>query len=164
MLASLKKILIWVTLLVSFSGVESFSNCGLTFPRPSTWAATSTAGKKTSSRLGAKSLFKELTESNFDEEVYDSPKPVVLFISAAWCGPCKMVEPVVKEIEQETGETLKFVAIDADGCPSIVKQYGVRSVPTIALFKGKQLLTTVVGAIAKPALYNALRKHVDLQK
>mmetsp|Transcript_10728 Transcript_10728/g.13924 ORF Transcript_10728/g.13924 Transcript_10728/m.13924 type:complete len:159 (+) Transcript_10728:74-550(+) len=112
--------------------------------------------------LHAQKIFQYVTENNFEEEVIKSTKPVVGFITAAWCGPCKMMEPIVKEVELENEDTLKFVSIDADICPSIVKRFKIRSVPTIALFKGEEMVMTVVGAIAKPALYNALKKHVDI--
>ena len=101
-----------------------------------------------------------VTDASFKQEVLDSEIPVLVDFWAPWCGPCRMVAPVVDEIaEQYTGQ-LKVVKLNTDENPNVASQYGIRSIPTLMIFKGGQRVDMVVGAVPKTTLANTLEKHL----
>ena len=93
-----------------------------------------------------------VTDADFDQEVLQSDKPVLVDFWAVWCGPCRAVAPVVEEIAQTYGEQLKVVKVDTDENPNLAMAYGVTSIPTMNFFKSGELVKSVVGARPKPAL------------
>jgi thioredoxin 1 len=102
----------------------------------------------------------QVTDSTFKQEVLDSEVPVLVDFWAPWCGPCRMVAPVVDEIaEQYTGQ-VKVVKVNTDENPSVASQYGIRSIPTLMIFKGGQRVDMVVGAVPKTTLANTLEKYL----
>ncbi len=101
-----------------------------------------------------------VTDNSFQQEVLDSAVPVLVDFWAPWCGPCRMVAPVVDEIAQQYEGKVKVVKVNTDENPSIASQYGIRSIPTLMVFKGGQRVDMVVGAVPKTTLSNTLEKHL----
>jgi thioredoxin 1 len=101
-----------------------------------------------------------VTDSSFKQDVLDSPIPVLVDFWAPWCGPCRMVAPVVDEIAQLYEGQLKVVKINTDENPSVASQYGIRSIPTLMIFKGGQRVDMVVGAVPKTNLATTIEKHL----
>ena len=91
-------------------------------------------------------------KSNFKAEVLDSAEPVVVDFWAEWCAPCKMIAPSLEEIATEMNGRVKVVKLDVDENPELAARYGVRSVPTLAMFKGGEVADVKVGALPKTAL------------
>ena len=89
---------------------------------------------------------------NFQAEVLDSAEPVVVDFWAEWCGPCKMIAPSLEEISNEMAGRVKVAKLNIDDNPELAAQYGVRSIPTLAMFKGGEVADIKVGASPKTAL------------
>jgi len=88
-------------------------------------------------------------DAMFRSEVLESDKPVLVDFFATWCGPCRMVSPIVDEIAAERADTLKVVKVDVDEAPSVAAAYRVMSIPTLMVFKGGEPVNTQVGAVPK---------------
>jgi thioredoxin 1 len=101
-----------------------------------------------------------VTDSTFKAEVLDSAVPVLVDFWAPWCGPCRMVAPVVDEIAEQYGTKIKVVKLNTDENPTVASQYGIRSIPTLMIFKGGQRVDMVVGAVPKTTLSNTLEKYL----
>ena len=101
-----------------------------------------------------------VTDATFKEVVLDSADPVLVDFWAPWCGPCRMVAPVVEEIAKDFKGQVKVVKLNTDENPIIASQYGIRSIPTLMIFKEGQKVDTVVGAVPKTTLANTLTKHL----
>jgi thioredoxin 1 len=102
----------------------------------------------------------EVKEADFKEVVLESELPVLVDFWAPWCGPCRMVAPVVEEIAQQYEGKVKVVKLNTDENPQIASQYGIRSIPTLMVFKDGQKQEMVVGAVPKTTLANTLEKHL----
>ena len=89
-----------------------------------------------------------LSDDNFDEEVLQESKPVLVDFWAAWCAPCRMIAPVIDEIAQTYGTKIKVAKFDVDNNSKVPNQYGIRSIPTVLLFKDGQVAEQVIGANA----------------
>lgn len=98
----------------------------------------------------------ELNDANFDEIVLKSEKPVMVDFWAEWCGPCRMVSPIVSEIANEYIEKAVIGKIDVDNNPGVSAKYGIRSIPTILFFKNGELANKQVGAVPKSNLVGKL--------
>jgi thioredoxin 1 len=101
-----------------------------------------------------------LTERDFQSEVLNSEGVVLVDFWAPWCGPCRMVAPVLEQLGQEYGNSLKIGKVNIDENPGIAAQYGVMSIPTMIVFKDGRKVEQFVGAMPKPALKSKLEKWV----
>ncbi len=102
----------------------------------------------------------QVTDATFKEEVIESDVPVLVDFWAPWCGPCRMVAPVVDEISEQYKGQVKVVKINTDDNPNVASQYGIRSIPTLMVFKGGQRVDMVVGAVPKTTLASTLDKYL----
>jgi thioredoxin 1 len=101
-----------------------------------------------------------VTDSSFKVDVLDSEVPVLVDFWAPWCGPCRMVAPVVEEIAAQYEGQLKVVKVNTDENPNIAGQYGIRSIPTLMIFKNGEKVDTVVGAVPKTTLSKAVEQYL----
>lgn len=94
----------------------------------------------------------KVDNANFQNEVLNSAEPVVVDFWAEWCGPCKMIGPSLEELSQEFAGKVKIAKLNVDENPELAAQFGVRSIPMLAMFKGGQVADVKVGAAPKNAL------------
>ncbi|HAH60373.1 MAG: thioredoxin [Lentimicrobium sp.] len=100
----------------------------------------------------------ELTDANFEEIVIKSDKPAIVDLWAEWCGPCRMVGPIVEEMSHEYEGRAIIGKLDVDGNPGTAAKYGIRNIPTILFFKNGELADKQVGAVPKSVLVSKLEK------
>ncbi|HHJ14151.1 MAG TPA: thioredoxin TrxA [Gammaproteobacteria bacterium] len=93
-----------------------------------------------------------VTDDSFQSEVLESSKPVLVDYWAEWCGPCKMIAPILGEIADEYGDRLKIAKLNIDDNPQTPPKYGIRGIPTLMLFKNGSVEATKVGALSKSQL------------
>ncbi len=105
-------------------------------------------------------IIMNVTDANFAEEVIGSELPVLVDFWAVWCGPCRMVAPFVEQIAQEYSDQLKVAKLNVDENQGIPAKYGIMSIPTLLLFKGGELKETIVGALPKDKIVDAVSKHL----
>ncbi|MDQ7815430.1 MAG: thioredoxin [Melioribacteraceae bacterium] len=100
------------------------------------------------------------TDDNFDAEALKSDLPVVVDFWAAWCGPCRMIAPIIEELADEYQGKVKVGKLDVDDNQQTAIKYGVRSIPTVLFFKGGELKDTVIGAVPKAMFTEKLTKLI----
>jgi thioredoxin 1 len=101
-----------------------------------------------------------VSDQNFETEVIKSDTPVLVDFWAAWCGPCRMVAPVLEEIATEQGEKIRIAKLDVDANPITAGRFGVRSIPTMILFKNGREAQRVVGYMPKEKLLQQIQPHI----
>jgi thioredoxin 1 len=101
-----------------------------------------------------------VTDADFQAEVLDAEQPVLVDFTAVWCGPCRMVDPIVKQLAQDWDGKVKVVKLDADQNPNIMMQYGVLGIPTLMLFKGGEIKERLTGYQPKDRLVSKLSPHL----
>ncbi|MBI5216588.1 MAG: thioredoxin [Ignavibacteriae bacterium] len=101
------------------------------------------------------------TDTNFQQEVLNSQVPVLVDFWAPWCGPCRMVAPVVEQLASEFAGKVKVVKLNTDENQQTAETYGIMSIPTLAIFKNGQVVDGVVGAVPKNVLKEKLNKYAQ---
>jgi thioredoxin 1 len=107
-----------------------------------------------------KTMAKEITDANFSEVVLKSDKPVLVDFWAVWCGPCRMIAPVVEELSNDFEGKAVVGKMDVDANPNTAGEYGIRSIPTLLIFKGGAVVDKVVGAVSKSVLASKLEAQM----
>lgn len=105
-------------------------------------------------------LVHSVKDDTFQEEVLNNDLPVLVDFWAPWCGPCRMVSSTVDQVAEEYESKLKVVTVNTDENPSTASEYGIRSIPTLMIFKDGQRVDTVIGAIPKASLSSTLAKYI----
>jgi len=100
------------------------------------------------------------TDATFTQDVLKSDKPVLLDFWAEWCGPCKMIAPVLRTIAEEYASSLKIAKLDVDHNPTTQMKYGVQSIPTLILFKNGEPVERLVGFMPKERLLSRIKPHI----
>ena len=106
------------------------------------------------------SALADVSQSNFQNEVLGSKEPVLVDFWAPWCGPCKMLAPVVEKVAASLAGRAKFVKLNTDDNPNVAGQYQVSGIPCLILFKGGQPVDRIVGYVSEQTITSMLSKHV----
>lgn len=101
-----------------------------------------------------------LTDENFNAEILESELPCLVDFWAPWCGPCRMVGPVIEEIAKEYVGKLKVGKLNVDEAKKIASQYGIMSIPTLSIFKGGELVDNIVGALPKETIEAKIEPYI----
>lgn len=98
----------------------------------------------------------KLTDENFENEVLNSDKPCIVDFYADWCGPCKMMSPIIEEIAEELGDKVKVGKVNSDENMELAQKYGIMSIPTIMVIKNGEVTKTFVGVTSKEEIINEI--------
>ena len=101
-----------------------------------------------------------LTDATFQKDVLNSDKPVLVDFTATWCGPCRMIAPIIEELATEYQGKAVMGKLDVDENPETSMNFGIRSVPTLLIFKGGQVVDQIIGAVGKDRIVAKLKPHL----
>lgn len=102
-------------------------------------------------------MAKIITDSNFQQEVIDSGKPALLDFWAEWCGPCRMIAPIIEDLAKEYGDRVIIGKVNVDENDQITTQFGIRSIPTLLFFKNGQVVDKIIGAVPRAMIEEKLK-------
>ena len=102
-----------------------------------------------------------VTDASFERDVLKSDKPVLIDFTATWCGPCRMITPIIEEMAGEYAGRAVIGKVDVDENPEISMNYGIRSVPTLMIFKGGQIVDQIIGAVGKEKIVAKLLAQLN---
>jgi thioredoxin 1 len=102
-----------------------------------------------------------ISDASFDSEVVSAQTPVLVDFWAEWCGPCRMIAPILETIADEYSESLKITKLDVDSNPGVSMKFGVQSIPTLILFKDGQPVERIIGYMPKERLLQKIRPHIS---
>ncbi len=105
-------------------------------------------------------LIKHISDASFESDVLESEKPVLVDYWAEWCGPCKMIAPILDEVSEKYADKLQVAKMNVDENRDVPAKFGIRGIPTLMLFKGGQIVATKVGAVNKSSLTAFLDGHL----
>jgi len=107
---------------------------------------------------------KEITSAQqFEQEVLNSNHPVFVDFWATWCGPCKMVSPIVEDLAKEYEDKVNFVKVDVDQNKELASKYNILSIPTLAIFRNGQVVAQTAGARSKESIRNYINKNIQME-
>ncbi len=101
-----------------------------------------------------------LTDATFEKDVLKNDKPVLVDFTATWCGPCRMIAPIIEELASEYQGQATIGKLDVDENPETSMNFGIRSVPTLLIFKGGQVVDQIIGAVGKDRILAKLKPHM----
>jgi len=106
-------------------------------------------------------MAKDVTTASFQADVLDSARPVLVDFWAEWCGPCRMVSPILDEISVEYADKISIVKVNVDNEPGLAEKYGITGIPALQVFKAGELVKSMVGAKPKAVLINDLAEFLN---
>ena len=106
-------------------------------------------------------MAKDVTAASFQADVLDSARPVLVDFWAEWCGPCRMVSPILDEISVEYADKISIVKVNVDNEPALAEKYGITGIPALQVFKAGELVLSMVGAKPKAVLVNDLAEFLN---
>ncbi|HLJ67412.1 MAG TPA: thioredoxin [Chloroflexota bacterium] len=102
-----------------------------------------------------------ISDASFEAEVLKAPKPVLVDFWAEWCGPCKMIAPILDKVAEEYADSLKIAKIDVEQNPQHMQKFGIQSVPTLILFKDGEPVERIAGYVPKERLLNKIKPFIE---
>lgn len=150
-----------VTLVNAFIAASLLTGCGES-PTSTSQSTGSAGGEHSKGTTGSaeESNIKEISDATFEQEVIKSDLPVLVDFWAPWCGPCRMMGPIVEELSKENSGKLKVVKVNIDDNTKTAESYNIRSIPTLFIFKDGKLVDQIVGAVPKTSLASTISKHI----